>query len=163
MPNSTQKKKRLTGTLVDPTEPKFSDNLYWGYSVRFASNFSGIFKQCPFPNSNGKYDLTIGTSDKGISIDDEEKPFQMKHSFKHLLIVFGGLNGLEFALENDESLVGNDVSLFFDHYLNICPGQGSRTIRTEEAILIAMGRLKPFINTSQTKKKKTKKEGTEQL
>ena len=50
---------------------------------------------------------------------------------RHLLIVFGGLKGLEYSLECDESLRVNDVSLLFHHYLNTCPGQGSRTIRTE--------------------------------
>lgn len=50
---------------------------------------------------------------------------------RHLLVVFGGLKGLEASLDNDQSLQMDDVSLLFDHYLNTCPGQGSRTIRTE--------------------------------
>lgn len=29
--------------------------------------------------------------------------------------------------------------------LNTCPHQGSRTIRTEEAVLISLARLRPFI------------------
>ena len=51
--------------------------------------------------------------------------------YSHLLIVFGGLHGLEAALESDESLPETDPSLLFDHYVNTCPYQGSRTIRTE--------------------------------
>ena len=52
--------------------------------------------------------------------------------YSHLLIVFGGLKGLEYSLECDDSLkIGKDVSLLFHHYLNTCPSQGSRTIRTE--------------------------------
>jgi predicted SPOUT superfamily RNA methylase MTH1 len=31
-----------------------------------------------------------------------------------------------------------DVASLFDIYLNTCPGQGSRTIRTEEAVLISL-------------------------
>ena len=50
---------------------------------------------------------------------------------RHLLIVFGGLKGLEYSLECDENLQVDDARLLFDHYLNTCPGQGSRTIRTE--------------------------------
>ena len=51
--------------------------------------------------------------------------------FSHLLLVFGGLKGLESCLESDESLQETDIELLFDHYVNTCPGQGSRTIRTE--------------------------------
>ena len=50
---------------------------------------------------------------------------------RHLLVVFGGLKGLEYSLDCDEQLTVADVSLLFDHYLNTCPHQGSRTIRTE--------------------------------
>ena len=66
-------------------------------------------------------------------------------SFRHLLVVFGGLKGLETSLESDENLPGNDPSLVFDHYINTCPGQGSGTIRTEEAILVTMSALRPII------------------
>jgi hypothetical protein len=47
------------------------------------------------------------------------------------LIVFGGLAGLESALEGDDSLDVADARDLFDAYLNTCPSQGSRTIRTE--------------------------------
>lgn len=47
------------------------------------------------------------------------------------MLVFGGLQGLEASLESDESLTVDDVSLLFHFYLNTCPNQGSRTIRTE--------------------------------
>lgn len=45
--------------------------------------------------------------------------------------MFGGLKGLEASLESDEALDVDDPSLLFHHYLNTCPNQGSRTIRTE--------------------------------
>lgn len=66
-------------------------------------------------------------------------------AFRHLLVVFGGLKGLETSLESDENLQANDPSLVFDHYVNTCPGQGSGTIRTEEAILVTMSALRPII------------------
>jgi len=133
--------------------PKIESNLYWGYVVRTADSFSSVFTQCPYDDPG--YDVTIGTSDKGTSIEDSS--FELKPVFQHMLIVFGGLHGLEFALENDESLIGNDVAAHFDHYLNTCPGQGSRTIRTEEAILITMARLKPIITSAQQVKVKRNK------
>lgn len=82
--------------------------------------------------------MTIGTSDKGSSIDDFECP-----TFKHVLIVFGGVQGLEAALENDNVLNVDDPKLIFDHYLNTLPSQGSKTIRTEEAILVTLSALRP--------------------
>ena len=51
--------------------------------------------------------------------------------FRHAVIVFGGVKGLEASLEADESLNVNDPTLLFHHYLNTCPNQGSRTIRSE--------------------------------
>ena len=60
-------------------------------------------------------------------------------------MAFGGLKGLEASLESDEKLTENDPSLVFDHYINTCHGQGSGTIRTEEAILVTMSALRPVI------------------
>lgn len=50
---------------------------------------------------------------------------------RHMLVVFGGLQGLEASVDADLNLDATDPSLLFDMYLNTCPGQGSRTIRTE--------------------------------
>lgn len=65
-------------------------------------------------------------------------------SFKHALIVFGGLSGLEIAIERDEGiqLSADDAHELFDSWINVVEGQGSRTIRTEEALMIALARLK---------------------
>lgn len=62
-------------------------------------------------------------------------------------MVFGGLQGLEAALENDDTLNVDDPSLLFDYYLNTLPEQGSRTIRTEEAILVSLAALRPKLNS----------------
>lgn len=51
--------------------------------------------------------------------------------FRHLLVVFGGLQGLEASVDADQNLDVTDPSVLFDLYLNTCPSQGSRTIRTE--------------------------------
>lgn len=55
--------------------------------------------------------------------------------FSHLLVVFGGLQGLEASVDNDQNLDVTDPSVLFDFYLNTCPNQGSRTIRTEVSVL----------------------------
>ncbi|KAL1423660.1 hypothetical protein MTO96_021033 [Rhipicephalus appendiculatus] len=66
------------------------------------------------------------------------------------LLCLGGLKGLEAALEADEALDVDDPEYLFNHYLNTCPSQGSRTIRTEEAILISLSALRPKIVAAQS-------------
>ena len=55
-----------------------------------------------------------------------------------LMEAFGGPEGLEDCLAHDKRFTKQTTTDVFDLYLNTCPGQGSRTIRTEEAILISM-------------------------
>ena len=52
---------------------------------------------------------------------------------RHLLVVFGGVAGLEASVDADEALTisGEDASCLFDMWVNTCPAQGSGTIRTE--------------------------------
>ncbi|XP_035224214.1 putative methyltransferase C9orf114 [Stegodyphus dumicola] len=132
-------KKHYKGKVVSPYAPYKCDKIYWGYNVRLAKSLSAVFSECPF---KGGYDLSIGTSDKGQDVDSFTLP-----SFKHLLIIFGGLKGLEGCLEGDETLEANEPSELFNFYLNTCPSQGSRTIRTEEAVLITLSVLRPQINS----------------
>lgn len=52
---------------------------------------------------------------------------------RHGIIVFGGLAGLEECVNSDVNLStsSEDTASLFHLYLNLCPNQGSRTIRTE--------------------------------
>ncbi|KAI4501781.1 hypothetical protein M0802_003116 [Mischocyttarus mexicanus] len=134
-PDQTNSKK-MKGIIVSPTEPKLETGIYWGYNVKLAKNLSEVFTKCSYKEG---YDLTIGTSDKGTSIDNIP-PKSLKYD--HALIVFGGLSGLEAALEVDPDLSDEDASSVFHKYLNVCPQQGSRTIRTEEALLLSLAELR---------------------
>ncbi|NXP26078.1 CI114 methyltransferase, partial [Scytalopus superciliaris] len=125
------------GTVVSSQHPRTVSGLYWGYSVRLASCLSAVFSECPFKEG---YDLSIGTSERGSSVDQVTLP-----SFRHALVVFGGLEGLEAGVDADPNLEVTNPSVLFDFYLNTCPGQGSRTIRTEEALLISLSVLRPRI------------------
>ena len=125
----------MKGKAVSPATPLEKSGIYWGYSVRLANSFGAVFTQSPY--SKG-YDLIIGTSERGKPVEELELS-----SYKHGLIVFGGLKGLEQSLESDENLMGSEVEQLFDHYINSCPNQGSRTIRTEEAILVTLSSLRP--------------------
>lgn len=146
IPAEQQNPKKLKGILVPPNTPRIETGTYWGYSVRLANNLTDVLTKCPYKDG---YDLTIGTSDKGTSIDKVKKKSLEYH---HCLVVFGGLAGLEAAVEADPNLnmIDNDPSLMFDKYINICPEQGSRTIRTEEAILLTMAELRTKLAPKET-------------
>ena len=112
--------------------------LYWGYQVRKAESIRTILENCPFHDDDqeAKYDMVIGTSERGTP-HNEISGFR---PFRHGLIVFGGLQGLEKAMEREEN--GATADELFHCYVNTCPQQGSRTIRTEEAILITLSCLR---------------------
>ncbi|XP_068191787.1 putative methyltransferase C9orf114 homolog isoform X2 [Antennarius striatus] len=116
-------RKRIRGVVVSPQAPRSRRGLYWGYSVRLAACLSAVFSESPYQDG---YDLTVGTSERGSSVDRVGL-----EPFRHLLVVFGGLRGLEASVDADPNLDVSDPRLLFDLYLNTCPGQGSRTIRTE--------------------------------
>ncbi|RYP02132.1 hypothetical protein DL764_005956 [Monosporascus ibericus] len=130
------------GEPVDPAAPRTEGGYYWGYSVRRCKSLAAIFEESPF---EGGYDFSIGTSERGVPIAEafpERKVKRGETNFNHLLIVFGGPRGLENAAENDPELNGMGIvkgrtKELFDHWINILPGQGSRTIRTDEALFIA--------------------------
>uniref|UniRef100_A0A8C2FVQ4 SPOUT domain containing methyltransferase 1 n=1 Tax=Cyprinus carpio TaxID=7962 RepID=A0A8C2FVQ4_CYPCA len=107
-------------------------------SVWLPVSVSAVFTECPYKDG---YDLTVGTSERGNSADHITLP-----PFKHMLVVFGGLQGLEASVDADENLNVADPGVLFDLYLNTCPGQGSRTIRTEQAILISLSGLRQKIS-----------------
>lgn len=113
-----------------------------------ATSLSAALTECPW--SEG-YDLLLGTSERGAErVDDGD--FSLP-SFKHLLIAFGGVTGLEEAAMSDSTLAAagiTDVQDAFHMYVNTCPFQGSRTIRTEEALAISLATLQPAIKTCQS-------------
>ncbi|KAI7734611.1 hypothetical protein M8C21_025406 [Ambrosia artemisiifolia] len=117
--------------VVSSSKPR-EEGMYWGYKVRYAANISSVLKGCPH---KGGYDYLIGTSEHGDIVKSSELQLP---SFRHLLIAFGGLAGLEECVEEDKNLKGKKPRDVFNTYLNICPHQGSRTIRTEEAIFICL-------------------------
>ncbi|RHZ64617.1 hypothetical protein Glove_321g37 [Diversispora epigaea] len=131
----------IKAEVVSPKIPK-QNGLYWGYQIRIADSLSKVFTESPYPDG---YDVTIGTSERGNIVDDaiDELP-----EFRHLLIVFGGLGGLEAAIDTDQDLKcnGEEADALFDLWINTCPNQGSRTIRTEEAVLITMATLRTAID-----------------
>ena len=125
--------------LAKSTDPTTKMGYYWGYTTRQASSLSAVLTESPFAKG---YDFVIGTSERGNHI--EEVLSTLPH-FAHLLIVFGGQGGIEAAASNDPELKKvvekEGISGLFDWWVNCVPGQGSRTIRTEEAIWIVLGQM----------------------
>ena len=151
--------KSLKGTVVAPSAPREHDGTYWGYTVRMAKSLKEVFDGCPWGKEG--YDLKIGTSERGdVMVDDgsfenavldrvcrQKRENGNEPSFKHSIIVLGGVAGIEECVDADETLniSGKDSKRLFDFWVNVCPFQGSRTIRTEEAVLISLARLRPFL------------------
>jgi predicted SPOUT superfamily RNA methylase MTH1 len=86
--------------------------------------------------------LQVGTSEHGQAVLPGNLVLP---TFDHLLIAFGGPLGLEDCLAHDKRWKEKEPSDVFQLYLNTCPAQGSRTIRTEEAVLISMAYLQTAI------------------
>ena len=139
----------LVAEAVAPSIPREEAGYYWGYTIRAASALSSVFTESPFP---GGYDLTFGTSERGVPISSltthqalDKAPIP---EFNHLLIAFGGVAGLESAAKYDDELKGIGMvepEGLFDYWIDLCPGQGSRTIRTEEAVWLGLMGLRDIV------------------
>jgi predicted SPOUT superfamily RNA methylase MTH1 len=147
---------------VDPAEPREEGGYYWGYTVRQASSLSAVFTESPFEEG---YDVSIGTSERGVPLsnilfrrrnlnkESSTTDRSLPDCFKHALVVFGGVAGLEAAAAADQDLVEKgitkaNVGELFDFWVNACPGQGSRTIRTEEAVWVTLSQIHGWVQSA---------------
>ena len=138
---------------VAPSTPREEAGYYWGYNVRSCNSLSNVFTECPF---DGGYDVSFGTSERGESLSNTLSLPRLSQSesrhYQHVLVVFGGVAGLESAGKNDPDLSkmgisGMNVHELFDHWVNVLPNQGSRTIRTEEAVWLGLMGLRVFVES----------------
>ena len=156
---SREEVEALEVDIVVPEMPREEGGFYWGYTVRKAASLSAIFTESPF---EGGYDCNIGTSERGVALSsllpiashppssDPSKTTTLPTEFSHMLLVFGGREGLEPAVVSDPTLVAagltkETTSQVFDFWVNLVPGQGSRTIRTEEAVWVGLMGLRGFL------------------
>jgi predicted SPOUT superfamily RNA methylase MTH1 len=134
--------KFYSGSIVSQTEPQSKQGLYWGYNVRVAYKIEDVFDESPFENG---YDLKIGISDKGQPADylDVSK----HHGFKHSLVFFGGMEGIQEIVEQDErtKMSLDDLINTFDLKMNSTPERGTRSVRTEENVLVSLAQLQPIM------------------
>ena len=138
----------MLASAVASSEPREAGGFYWGYTVRAAASLTAVITESTYL---GGYDLTFGTSERGSPVSDLTAPTSQNGpipAFSHMLIVFGGVAGLEVAAETDDELqkMGvKDPRELFDYWVNLCPGQGSRTIRTEEAVWLGLMALRDVV------------------
>lgn len=120
-----------------------SHGIYWGYQTRLARSFNEALSSCPF---EGGYDLKIGHSPNGPPLLNDRE-FRLP-AFTHGIIVFGGTDGIESCVEADETIKTSAAraSTLFDLWADMCPSQGSRVVRTEEAVLASLAQLRPLIS-----------------
>jgi hypothetical protein len=103
---------------------------YWGFRVRVETK---SFKQLL---AAGGFDLTIATARLGIYINKISDKIDAKWSpAQSILVAYGApLRGLhEIAKEE-----GTKLESIVDFVVNMIPGQGTATVRTEEAILASL-------------------------
>ncbi|OCK77046.1 DUF171-domain-containing protein [Lepidopterella palustris CBS 459.81] len=145
----------LAAEAVAPSAPREEAGYYWGFTPRRCASLSAVFTDCPW---EGGYDFSIGTSERGIPLSDLTNPGStptppstpLPKSFKHLILIFGGVAGLEAAVSADPELAARGISKerasdVFDAWVNLVPGQGSRTIRTEEAVWVGLMGLMGYV------------------
>jgi len=90
---------------VSSNEPQDRLGLYWGYSVRVAMKFEDIFEYCPYTTParpNECYDLKLAISNDKTTQPAEMIDFENYEGFKHALVFFGGIEGIEGIVEQDE-------------------------------------------------------------
>lgn len=150
---------------VQPSEPREKAGYYWGFTVRKSESLSKVFTECEYQDG---YSFSIGTSERGVPLSSilpepsttskrkssfSDQGNKLLPSFKHLLLVFGGVTGLEPAVESDPVLQKNGLTKetaheLFDFWVNLVPGQGSRTIRTEEAVWLGLMGLRSYVESN---------------
>lgn len=132
--------KRLTMQIVTVGErvevqaaSKDEVPSYWGYKVTMENHSFGRLVE------NGKFDLTVATSRIGVKFVDVIKKMADKwKNSNRALVAFGApARGLH-EIVNDEGANLHDV---VDFVINMVPDQGTKTVRTEEALFASLAVL----------------------
>lgn len=134
-----------------------------GYDVTIGTSERGVPVSQAFPQL-----FTRGGPARGDDDDDDmdeadphgtprsdgpPKPPARLLDFRHLVVVFGGRRGLEFAAEQDGELARMGIRAarareLFDHWVDVLPNQGARSIQTDEAVFIALTALRRLWDSS---------------
>jgi len=124
--------KEKAPKLIGESVKKNSVQKYWGYTVKIVKS---ILRE---HITKTHYDLCIATSRLGRPINQCYDDVQAKSlESDSILVAFGSYKeGLQTIVGGKE--VANQL---FDYNLNMIPSQGTATVRTEEAVHVALGIL----------------------
>jgi len=124
-----KKNKRIFGVIISKNEI----NIYWGFKITAAKQPLGAFFK------KHHYDLVIATSRYGKPITDiYETIISDLIRVNTVALLFGSpREGLHEILKRESKSL-SDIA---DYIVNMIPGQGVRTVRTEEAIYASLSIL----------------------
>ncbi|GAX82118.1 hypothetical protein CEUSTIGMA_g9546.t1 [Chlamydomonas eustigma] len=130
----------IIAEVVSAMTPRMKHGLYNGFVIRVATSLHAVMKECPYKSG---YDLTIGTSVRGVQRGHADLVLPR---FSHGLVLFGGMyRGLADIMQYETDFAGKNPEDLFNIFLNICPSQGCKSLRTEDAVLLAIGYLRPAL------------------
>lgn len=125
-------------TEIMQIEPEFSGRSvkkknipeYWGYDLRGSKGRLSDLVHSP------EWDLTIATSRNGDSINSVKENLEADWgNAEKTLIVFGSYKeGVVEMIERE----GRKAEEVFDYIVNTVPEQGTKTVRTEEAVMSSL-------------------------
>ena len=107
--------------------------VYWGFRVREEKRSFGQIL------ADGGFDLTIATARLGDKFMDAADELGKKWSrSQHILVAFGAPSRGLHEIAQEE---GVKLEAMVDFIVNTIPGQGTATVRTEEALLASLAIL----------------------
>jgi predicted SPOUT superfamily RNA methylase MTH1 len=132
--------KRLTVQVIKtvaPVEVQVADREaapdYWGYTVSVVKG--GLVELL----KRRKFDLTLGTSKFATRLQDAAARLHVSwKKAQSILVLFGAPSKGLHEIARDEGVNLNDL---VNYVLNTVPGQGTETVRTEEAFLATLAVL----------------------
>ncbi|PIO69108.1 hypothetical protein TELCIR_09084 [Teladorsagia circumcincta] len=104
---------------------------YWGYSVKLATSLKEVLDR-------KKFDVIIGTSPRGEPVTNM---FLNTLNDIQVLLVFGGVSGVDAALEAEEALTETRAEEAFDRLVNSLPNKGTNSERVEENVFITLAEV----------------------
>ncbi|MCW4047653.1 MAG: RNA methyltransferase [Candidatus Bathyarchaeota archaeon] len=112
--------------------------VYWGYRVSAEKrSFSELVKE-------GRYDLTVATSKFGSKFADvADKLSERWAKANSVLLAFGAPARGLFEIARDE---GASLNALVDFVVNTIPGQGTETVRTEEALFASLAVFRTWLD-----------------
>ncbi|PAV88064.1 hypothetical protein WR25_20313 [Diploscapter pachys] len=130
--NLNDAQKRYRGTLSSPAEVQKRTGIYWGYTIRLAKSLEhAIDRQ--------KYDVIVGVQ------EENSKPIRKFETCilnrPKILLVFGGVDSLNAAIERDEGMEAKSAEEVFDQIVFGLETKGARHVRTEESVLMTLSQM----------------------